>query len=1107
MIQRIFCRLLYLAFAGLLVAAPAAAADAVSGTTNQGYGRLLFQLGPTDQVSAQVSGSVLTISFGRKVAITPETITSAITGYISKGRVDADGKTYHFALTGPAKVHTSAAGGKFAVDVTPLSYQGMPPDLALPVPPQPKPVDIAKLPVIKVRSGAYHNFTRVVFDWPREVPYKVFGGSGKLTVTFEAPANPDFSALDREAPPWVKSAGWHLSGSTTVVDLSIDTASGYHDFRDGTHVVVDVLSPKTDADAYNPPGLAKPAITALLPQQPDKSAAGKSAAQVATGAPAKLNATAPGKTAAAVAPPPGKAEQPLPEGAQPPAPPVPDVPVGTDTQISEGRLTKDGAVLVFPGAARQGVAVFTRGLNAWIILESTQPLDVPKLKSQLGNFPTDVEASAGNGLIRLRIATRQPEQIAAFAEGSNLKVVIASQVTPVAVALGFARNQENPAHSTISTLLSGATKVERMVDPMAGDELLVIPGMAGRDVPAERTYIEFTALQTAAGLVVMPYVDDLSVTLQGSRVTITRPGGLSLTAPSMPTAPDGLAATGISPSFLDFARWRPVSGGSFLNTERRLRTAAARLDPEKANIARLKLAHFYLANNFAAEALGVIGQMQSADPGLSGDMHLQTMKAAADLQMGRYRDAHNALAGAQFDSDRHAALWRGLTDAAMENWEDARANLDRAAPVLNAYEPELQARAHLAGAEAALATVHLEVADAQLERLPKHLSGALGVQATLDKARLYTAERQTDKADILFDEVEASGNERLAAEAVYHRVTGGIASGTLKPQAAINALERLRYRWRGDALEIRTLRKLAAIYFAQKRWREGLITLRVVTQNFPTEDIGMQAMDDMRGAFVNLFLHGEADKMAPVAALGLFYDFIELTPIGADGDEMIRKMADRLVKVDLLGPAADLLNYQVTKRLDGIARAQVATRLAMVQLMDHKPEAVLDTLHTTQISTLPDEVSHQRLLMEARALIEEKRYDHALDLIAVDQQADTQALRAEVYWKSGNWPLAGQTAEQAVGDRTKDDKPLSDLEREEVMRAAVAYSLANDQTGLDRLRTNFMPKMKGTPNATGFAIVTERIDLQGIAFRDAAAKIASVDTLKMFMTEMQAKKR
>src|SRR5262249_6933045 len=191
---------------------------------------------------------------------------------------------------------------------------------------------------------------------------------------------------------------------------------------------------------------------------------------------------------------------------------------------------------------------------------------------------------------------------------------------------------------------------------------------------------------------------------------------------------------------------------------------------------------------------------------------------------------------------------------------------------------------------------------------------------------------------------------------------------------------------RGDALEMKTLRKLSALYFAQKRWREGLHTLRLAAQNFPGDDLARQAQDDMRAAFVNLFLRGQADKIPPVEALSLFYDNIELTPIGADGDEMIRRMADRLVAVDLLGPAADLLKYQIDKRLDGVARAQVAATLAGIYLMDKKPELALQEIRSTQVSGLPDQVGHQRMLLEARSLAELKRWTDALDMVSVDQQ-------------------------------------------------------------------------------------------------------------------------
>ena len=53
---------------------------------------------------------------------------------------------------------------------------------------------------------------------------------------------------------------------------------------------------------------------------------------------------------------------------------------------------------------------------------------------------------------------------------------------------------------------------------------------------------------------------------------------------------------------------------------------------------------------------------------------------------------------------------------------------------------------------------------------------------------------------------------------------------------------------------------------------------------------------------------------------------------------MIRKLAERLVSVELLDQGAELLQYQVDNRLQGAARAQVATRLAVIYLMNHKPD-------------------------------------------------------------------------------------------------------------------------------------------------------------------------
>src|SRR6202163_4582905 len=97
---------------------------------------------------------------------------------------------------------------------------------------------------------------------------------------------------------------------------------------------------------------------------------------------------------------------------------------------------------------------------------------------------------------------------------------------------------------------------------------------------------------------------------------------------------------------------------------------------------------------------------------------------------------------------------------------------------------------------------------------------------------------------------------------------------------------------------------------------------------------------------------------------------------------MIRRLADRLVAVDLLDQASELLQYQIDRRLEGAARAQVAARLAMVYLMNRKPDRAIVALRTTRIADLSGELRQQRLLLEARAQRDIGRHDLALHTIS-----------------------------------------------------------------------------------------------------------------------------
>src|SRR5262249_24809758 len=154
--------------------------------------------------------------------------------------------------------------------------------------------------------------------------------------------------------------------------------------------------------------------------------------------------------------------------------------------------------------------------------------------------------------------------------------------------------------------------------------------------------------------------------------------------------------------------------------------------------------------------------------------------------------------------------------------------------------------------------------------------------------------------------------------------------------------------WRGDDLDVRALEMMARLYSDVGRYGEALAAVRTANRLDPNSDLSRRGQDMASALFSDIFLDHKGDKLSPIDALGLFYEYRELTPIGRRGDEMIRRLADRLVAVDLLDQASELLQYQVDHRLEGAARAQVAARLAMIYLMNRKPDRALAALRTTR---------------------------------------------------------------------------------------------------------------------------------------------------------------
>jgi hypothetical protein len=220
---------------------------------------------------------------------------------------------------------------------------------------------------------------------------------------------------------------------------------------------------------------------------------------------------------------------------------------------------------------------------------------------------------------------------------------------------------------------------------------------------------------------------------------------------------------------------------------------------------------------------------------------------------------------------------------------------------------------------------------------------------------------------------------------------------------------------------------------------------------------------------------------------------------------MIRRLADRLVSVDLLDQAAALLQHQIDHRLQGAARAQIAIRLAVIYLMARKPDRALEALRSTRTADLPNELRNQRLLLEARALSDTGRHELAIEVVSNIQGREAERLRADILWSAKRWREAAEQIERFYGERWRDFAPLTELERADILRAAIGYALADDTLGLDRFRQKYSAKMAEGPDRRAFDVVTTPFSTGATEFAEIAKAISQIDTLDGFLRDMRAR--
>ncbi|MBP5856940.1 tetratricopeptide repeat protein [Marivibrio halodurans] len=1132
------------------------------------FGRIVFDWPERVDYSAERTGGDLIVRFDRPIASDLSDIAARLPAYVAGAAVEQGGRAVRFDLTGAANISSFRNENSIVVDLRPAGavQAGDPP--APPAQEEPGPVAAsepqatgapAAVALVPARVEDRGDATRIRFDWSSPVSYRVSRDGDQLSLRFDRPAAIDGRALaaalpDRLGRPVVRTA----DGATTV-RLTLADGADYRDFTEGDAVVLEVLKPGTQAqastaapDAPDPP---TPVLKPQAPQAPQTQMLQTQTSQTQTA----------GQSSERQADPPRTPEQP--PAADPSSPPEiaptpesdPETEVAAEPSQAEEAVSADAEEqqdMVDEEAARRaaedaaaqqaiesgaltlrrdqadrqreergpalvsfsfqwpesvGAAVFRRSDDIWIVFDRRAPIELAPLRALGEPMVERIEQLPVGGATVLRLhvpdTTLNPT-----ARREGFDWVVDLRKSP----LGPRRQVEIRAEANADTgpvLLFPTDEPSTIVDfpdPDVGDRFLIAPYTgSGHGMDGMRRYPEFDLLPTAQGVAMVTRAPYVRLDRYSEGYRIVAPEGLHISA----VAPETPVSEGpsLSPNRLfDFERWKRGETDDYIAAREALYRTVSEVPESNRNDARLDIARFYLARGYGPEAKGVLQVVEGASPERGDTAEFRAMRGAAALLSRDHETAREAWSDPRLDGFAESAIWRGATQARIGDYKRAHESFRGGETLLRRYPYPLKGTLGLLRIEAALANRDLRTAtswindlDGESDNLTRSQRGDLRYH----QARVAAARTDFEEATDIWRGLADGPDRKNAVRSEQALINLGLQQGDVSRDEAIERLEDLRYKWRGDRFELMVLRRLGELYLEKDDYFNGLGALRTAVSYFPGDPVSEELAARMNDIFRRLYLEGEADKLPPLRALALYDEFRELTPSGPEGDRMIENLADRLVAVDLLDRAARVLERQVEFRLQGEEKARVGAKLALIRLIDGKPTQAIGALNDTNVLPLGEELQADRRRIRAKANFELGDTAEAVKLLAGDTSREADLLRRDVFWEAENWQEAAKVLQRLAGsppENPAEGVPLDQARH--VVNWAVAAYFDGDTRGLEDIKDIYGPAMANSELAGVFSFITTEPETAGTEdLSETVRRLSSGDDFNAFLEDYRAK--
>lgn len=1108
-----------------------------------------------------LSDDTFTIRFSRPIEGAFQQIAGQSGGIINAATAGADGRSVDFTLSRPVESYVYYTGTSVTVELV-ANAENQATKSASSAPsveptPQDTPVEsnvqpagqttvaidevtssrtIAEAqstptnaPKIGVRTGEHPDYTRVVFDFTENTPYSVNNDGGVVKLTFEAAADFDLARLNRNNIAFLGGARSQISGGQTIVTMAVPPTASVRDFLSGSKVVIDVREPSGNAEPVALPPLTSEtpeSVAASEPTQPASAPVISSPSASNQAPPPPVQPVAPVETVETTAEqndepsaPPGR-----PVSLRPPSETVAAPSPAAEEALSERVITRnldepltaarvkafpdaDALAFRFDFAEPVAAATFRRGGAVWIVFDKPQTVDTDALKAEAGDAAFEILQLPNPNATVLRIRTSRRYNPAVKRDGLAWVIDLADRDLAPQSALKVAAQPNSQVGPRVFISVPEPGRPIPIVDPNVGDNFIAVPVIPlGQAVGRNYSYPQFQLRVAAQGVVIDPLTDDLRVRSLRQGVEISN-GGVEL-------AVSGVSADAAAHAELNASRPMVKALGDlgeyyappneFLQAKREMETEVSNAPENRRTPARLELAKFFFANAYAAETLGVLKVAIGNVPLLENDPVVRVLRGASQYLMGRYDLALADLTHPSVTGNDEARLWAAAATAQQGDRLGSARDLRFTGSIARDYPRPLKMPLGTLITEVSAETGDGQGAQLFLEALNLEDPRAHEIaKLKFAEGKVRELDGDFESAISLWEEVTESDDRPSRARARVALTEMLLKLRRIDIREAIEQYEKLRFAWRGDKLEFNNLRRLGSLYLDEGFFREGLSTLKEAATHFRELPEAPEVTKQMSDTFNSLFLGDEGAELDPVKAIAIYNEFKELTPAGARGDAMIRNLADRLVDVDLLDRAAELLSAQVQFRLEGVQKARVGGRLALIYTLDRNYERALQVLNATGVDGMPEELADQRRHLLAQVLMGLNRENDALALLENDESESAELLRAEIFWNSGDWMEAARSYRLLVRESgAEPEQPLTDAQAARILNYAVALTNSGGERVIQQLRLEYEPAMLQSKFAEAFQLVTAQTT-PGIL--DPSAVSSKVQEVETFLAAYKSK--